>query len=174
MHEIGNLFLLVFHRLGFIEILIFFGFFACFLLFFILGIAFYSKRFLSAMLFLISFLLLFSPPFAIKYLMQEKLYKIQVTYAKAAPLQYTDTFFIDMNIKNIGRKTLHRCLVHINVLEAKTGLLQRFRDFIYPQKVFSQLLTQKININETQHFLVMFDDFHYKDNPYEVQVNCFD
>lgn len=173
MYEIGDLFLLVFYRLSYIELGIFFGIFVCFLLFFILGLVFYSNKFLLGILFSLSFLILFSSPFIVKYLMQEKLYKIQVTYNKAAPLEYTDTFFIDMNIKNIGKKTLYRCLVNINILGTKISLFKNFKYFIYPQKVFSQVLERKISVNETQHFLVMFDDFYHKNSPYEIQVNCF-
>ncbi|PAF43062.1 DUF2393 family protein [Helicobacter sp. 11S03491-1] len=174
MQEIKNSFLMVFHRLGYLELGLFLGIFIVFLIIFTLGLWFYPKKILSNFLFLLSFLTLISPPFVLQYLMQEKIYKIHISYHKVSPLVYADAFLVDVDVQNIGKATINKCLVSINVSGVKNkNWLARIKNAMYPQKVFTHLFRTKIKVNQTQHLLFMFDNYDYKNNPYTLNIDCF-
>ncbi|WP_095296810.1 DUF2393 family protein [Helicobacter sp. 12S02232-10] len=173
IQEIKALFLTVFHRLGPIEIVLFLSIFVVFIFVFTLGLIWHSKRLFAQFCFLLSFVILFSSPFLIKYLMQEKIYKIQISYYRSSPLQYADTFLVDMDIKNLGKKDINKCIVKVDIFRKGTDFMNRLKNIFYPEKSFTHLIEEKIRINQTHHFLIMIDDFYYKTAPYKVGTDCF-
>ncbi|PAF52272.1 DUF2393 family protein [Helicobacter sp. 13S00477-4] len=173
IEEIKDLLLMVFYRLSYIEIGLFLFIFIIFMLIFGLGLVFYTKKILSSILFLLAFVVLFSPPFVIRYLMQEKLYKVEVSYNRASPLEYTDSFFIDMDIKNIGKLDIHKCFVKVNVLRSGDRLAVVLRNLFFAEKSFLRSISSVIKPNQSEHFVIVIDDYHYRHQPYKVYLNCY-
>lgn len=173
MSKIIHPFWEVFNHIGLTEIAIFAVLFLLFLLFFILGMATFKKKIFPKIFFLIAFLMIFSSPFVIKNAMQNKLYKTEIIYNKAYPLHYTDSFFIDMDIKNIGRKEIKKCLVDIQVFHQEKKLADKIKNFLQPIKIFHYPIEGIIKINQTKKFTIMLDNYPYRGYPYKVYTNCY-
>ncbi|PAF44858.1 hypothetical protein BJI48_02415 [Helicobacter sp. 11S02596-1] len=173
MSEIKNLILMEFHRLTSIEIVLFLAIFVIFIFIFTLGLVWHSKRFLPTFLFLLSFVILFSSPFLIRYVMKEKIYKIEVSYQRSSPLQYANAFLIDMDIKNLGMKNIHQCIVKIDIHKNATNTFNRFKNMFFPTKSFKHFINEAIPTHQSRHFVIMIDDFYDKHSPYKVSTDCF-
>ncbi|PAF47801.1 hypothetical protein BKH46_02920 [Helicobacter sp. 12S02634-8] len=172
IHEVKKHFLAIAGQLGAIEIALFVGIFVIFVLIFILGVAWRANKPARSVLFLLSFLILFSTPFVLSYLMQEKIYKIQTTYYQAKPMQYADGFLVDMDITNIGKRSIKQCIVRIEVFHNQNRWIDKLKNMLWAQESFVYHLTQKIPVHHTQHFIVMIDGYGFKHKPYKVGTSC--
>lgn len=172
MEEIKKNLLDVFYHLGYIEIGMFLFIFILFLLVFMLTLLSYPKKIIFPFLFILSFLILLSTPFVIKTIMNDGFYKTQIHYNKASPLQYANAFLVDMNIKNIGKKEILKCLLTVNVYHSNKNTIEKLKNFIRPQVTFKYLIQKKIPVNQTKNIVVMIDKYHYRKYPYHLSMDC--
>lgn len=172
IEEIKKNLLDVFYHLGYVEIGIFLFIFVLFLLVFMLTLISYPKKIISPFLFILSFLILLSTPFVIKVIINEGIYKTQIFYNKAAPLQYANAFLIDIDIKNIGKTEISKCLLSVDVYHSNKNTLQKLKNFVRPQATFKYLVQKKIPINQTKNIVVMIDKYYYRKYPYHLSINC--
>lgn len=172
MEEMKKNLLDVFYHLSYIEIGIFLFIFILFLLVFMLTLLSYPKKIIFPCLFILSFLILLSTPFVIKFVINDGLYKTQILYNKASPLQYANAFLVDMDIKNIGKKEISKCLLSVNVHHSNKNILEKLKNFIRPQATFKYLVQKRIPINQTKNVVVMIDKYYYRKYPYRLSVDC--
>lgn len=172
MEEIKKNLLNVFYHLGYVEIGIFLFVFVLFLLFFMLTLLSYPKKIISPFLFILSFLILLSTPFVIKFIINDGFYKTQISYNKVAPLQYANAFLVDIDIKNIGKREILKCLLSVDVYHSNNNAIEKLKNFIRPQATFKYLVQKKIPINQTRNVVVMIDKYYYRKYPYHLSVDC--
>ncbi|MDO7253245.1 DUF2393 family protein [Helicobacter cappadocius] len=172
MQEIKKNLINVFYHLGYIEIGIFLAIFVLFLLIFILTLFSYQKKILFTFLFILSFFVLFSTPFVIQIAMDKGFYKTLISYNKASPLQYANAFLIDMDVKNIGKKDISKCLVSVNVYHPSKNTLEKLKNLIQPKAIFKHMIFTALKTNQTKNFVVMIDRYYYRNYPYKISVNC--
>ncbi|PAF53077.1 hypothetical protein BKH42_07800 [Helicobacter sp. 13S00482-2] len=172
MEELKNNLIYVFYHLGYIEFTLFLIIFLLFLLLFMLSLLAYPKKIIFPLLFILSFVVLFSTPFLIQTAMTKGFYKIQISYNKISPLHYADAFLIDMDITNIGKRNISKCLVKINVYNKSKNKLQRLKNLAQPRAIFKRMIFKHIRINQTKNIVLMIDKYPYRNYPYETSVDC--
>ncbi|CBG40561.1 DUF2393 domain-containing protein [Helicobacter mustelae] len=110
------------------------------LLFLLVGIALFKRRFFPSFFFLLSLLSLFSAPFFIAYGSKKFLFKTTILHNQSRPLMFSDSFLIHLSFRNDGYRKIKHCMITISPKREKNlrnQLLDIFKPLERSYYVFS-------------------------------------
>ncbi len=139
-------------------------------LFLMLGIMLLKRlTFLSVGLMLIAFMGIFVAPFGIKWYFNDNLRKTQTTIKTTKQLQFSDTFILQGEVKNVSKKPFKLCLVDIRFCKySKKGL----KNYIYKLKPFKKKLlkiNKTLDVNKSVDFKIVLNEFRL---PNDVNITA--
>ncbi|WP_395001889.1 DUF2393 family protein [uncultured Helicobacter sp.] len=145
-----------FDTFAFYEIAIMSMLFVVFILFFMLGLLLRGRRFSSKFFFFLSIVLFISAPFILQFCMQQLLYKSDIEVLQSKRLEYTNAFFVQANVTNIGFAPFSLCEVSVDILH--DGFLKPLSG-IYPKRHYKQIIPLALSPGQSQEFQLIFDNF---------------
>ncbi|MCE3038927.1 DUF2393 family protein [Helicobacter anatolicus] len=159
---IYNLDLLMFATLGVC--------FLIFLLFLLLGFLF-KKSFLSKFCFFCAFIGLFSTPFVIALSSQNFLFKLEILENHSRPLVFSQSFLIDITIKNMGKLKIKKCQFDIMPTRAQNSLKNKLLDLLNPLPRISYTFYEKIKKKSIKH-LEKILPYNASKKDFKFSLNC--
>ncbi|WP_158654732.1 MULTISPECIES: DUF2393 family protein [unclassified Helicobacter] len=146
----------------------------CILLFFVflaLGFYFLRKKIIAALFFLISFFCLVATPSIIA--LSEKLffYKIEILRNDSKPLVYSDSFLIDLEFKNQGKREFDKCLVVIIPERKNQNWENKILDFIKPLASYKYKVKERIHINQV-FYIQKILPYKHRDYSFKMTLDC--
>ncbi|WP_121021067.1 DUF2393 family protein [Helicobacter vulpis] len=150
---------------------IFGGHYFFFLCFFSMGLVF--RGVVSALCYVLSFVVLFGAPFGVRYATEEQLLKIQTTIEHAAALVYTNAFVAQVKIKNEGRLTIQRCVLRLDVLNPFHNKVQEILSHWLFAKTYIKTFNASLARQQEHTFNWSIDNYPYRKNPFKLSANCY-
>ncbi|ANV98660.1 hypothetical protein BBW65_07550 [Helicobacter enhydrae] len=120
---------------------------------------------------LIAFCIFVSIPFVINYVQKNIFYPVQVEYKYAQQMQYSPVFFADVEVQNIGKRTIKQCEFAIDILRPKGKKINELLNMIKPLKTFTYSFKKEIRVGQSGNFEHTFQSFNYKN--YQKRLTCF-
>lgn len=150
-------------------------FLICFIVFvclYMIGCLLARVRFFIPQFFkLLAFLVFFATPVGMYYVSQEFFYKTQANYRMNKSLEYAPAYFVDAEIKNIGKREIGKCVYVLNVIRNPIYPKNKILNFFSSLHTYRYEFDTSLKAGQTQNFKTTFNDFDYKH--YESKVFCF-
>lgn len=142
-----------------------------FLFFLTLGFYFLKKKVIASLFFVVSFACLVATPFVIMISAQMFFYKIEIVRNDSKPLTYSNSFFIDMEFKNQGKRNFDRCLIVVVPERKVKNLKNKILDFIKPLASYKYHFRETIKVKQT-FYIQKFLSYHYREYPFKITLDC--
>lgn len=149
--------------------------FFVFFIILILAIALAKKKPIMALvLTLFSFVTILAGPIFLKYFLDQTVRKNEITINRQTKLHFANTLIITGTLKNISKVNFQKCKLKASIIKYSANAYRNKLNSLKPIRKKSILLTEKIPINETVDFKIVFDDFDYqKDFNVSVNAECY-
>ncbi|GMB90896.1 DUF2393 domain-containing protein [Helicobacter ailurogastricus] len=144
---------------------------AFFLCFFIPGLLF--RGFMSYFFYALAASCMFGAPIAVRYVLEQQLFKIQTHIQEAFSFTYTNAFIAKVHVKNVGRLSINQCVLRLDVLRPSHNRLQAYLH----QWVFEHTYTQTFKVflapGQTKDLVMDIEAYPYKQTPFNLSVSCY-
>lgn len=120
---------------------------------------------------LLAYLVFFSIPVGMYYVSQLYFYKAQITYKMNKSLEYAPSYFVDADVKNVGKREIGKCVYILNAIRNPAYPRNQILNFFSPLHTYRYEFDVTLKVGESQNFKTTFNDFDYKH--YESKVYCF-
>ncbi len=154
------------------DYILFGGVFSLFLLFLILALLLRKKTFLSSLLALISFVILFLGPTLGYVKMHEYIFASSVKLLSQKKLNYSAAIIVKGEVTNLSKHNFKQCRISAAAIK-KTG--NKYKDYIFQFKPLKKMsIVQKdIKKGETRAFKMFIEPFTYaKDYNVTLKADC--
>ena len=117
---------------------------------------------LSIVITLISLLLLFVGPFILKHYLDIYLRPSITKSTEIKKLTFSNTLIVKGHITNISKKTFFTCRVDIDVIKNSNSDIKNFLYKLKPLLKKTMFIDKPIEVNATEEFDVVFNNYTYK------------
>ncbi|WP_033603577.1 DUF2393 family protein [Helicobacter pylori] len=126
--------------------------------------------YIAAATFLSAFL---SMPFVLKFLLTQAIYPIETRILHANPLNYSNAFSLQVEVKNISKFSLNKCFLRLEVLKNPHNFVEERAFKLFVKKSYEKTFKEKILPKESKVFSFFIDNYPYsKTAPYQVSSFC--
>ncbi len=126
--------------------------------------------YIAAATFLSAFL---SMPFVLKFLLTQAIYPIETRILHANPLNYSNAFSLQVEVKNISKFSLNKCFLRLEVLKNPHNFVEERAFKLFVKKSYEKTFKEKILPEESKVFSFFIDNYPYsKTAPYQVSSFC--
>ncbi|PAF43281.1 DUF2393 family protein [Helicobacter sp. 11S02629-2] len=168
-----EIFLMTLSLLEIVVYIIIFSIGACFVL---LALLVFKYKTLSILSFILGIVIILLIPFAMRYFMQERLYKIETSISKDTVLRYVNTYYLDANVTNVGMADISYCEVGVHILRSSSTKFGAYKgkvlDFFRPLAVFKDRFNMDLKVGKSENISLQLNNFKYRDFPREVYIQC--
>ncbi|MFK5881629.1 MAG: DUF2393 family protein [Sulfurospirillum sp.] len=163
------------NHFGIYDYIAFIWLFLTFLILLFLSILFIKKSIkISLILILLSFVLLFVGPFALKYFLNKTIWPVLVSHIKYEKLHFSDTLIVDSDIKNISKKPYNFCQINTKIYRPSNSKFKNFINKLKPIEYRTILSKRELKAGETMQNRTIFYNFSYKgDVNISVDAECY-
>ncbi|WP_033760820.1 DUF2393 family protein [Helicobacter pylori] len=126
--------------------------------------------YIAAATFLSAFL---SMPFVLKFLLTQTIYPIETRILHANPLNYSNAFSLQVEVKNLSKFSLNKCFLRLEVLKNPHNFVEERAFKLFVKKSYEKTFKEKILPEESKVFSFFIDNYPYsKTAPYQVSSFC--
>ncbi len=126
--------------------------------------------YIAAATFLSAFL---SMPFVLKFLLTQTIYPIETRILHANPLNYSNAFSLQVEVKNISKFSLNKCFLRLEVLKNPHNFVEERAFKLFVKKSYEKTFKEKILPKESKVLSFFIDNYPYsKTAPYQVSSFC--
>ncbi len=161
------------------DLILFSAFLLIAMCFIFLSFIAFRKKFISIPFFLLGFAVIIAIPFAIKYFMEERFYKIEKEISYDNTYNYSDVYQYIADIKNVGRRNISGCVFSHEILydTSKDSGFTKYKhmllNYIKPKKVYSKDIPMDLKVGQSVHISEVMEDYKHKGEPYITKIECY-
>ncbi len=112
-------------------------------------------------------------PFVLKFLLTQAIYPIETRILHANPLNYSNAFSLQVEVKNISKFSLNKCFLRLEVLKNPHNFVEERAFKLFVKKSYEKTFKEKILPKESKVFSFFIDNYPYsKTAPYQVSSFC--
>ncbi len=146
-----------------------------FFIFLILSIILIRKSLkLSIFIMLLSFILLFIGPFALKYFLDKTVRPVEINKVRFQKLHFSKTLIVDSQIKNISKKTYSQCQISTKVYKQEKTQIKTFISKLKPIAQRTILSKIELKSGDSMKNRIVFYNFAYNhDINVSIMAECY-
>ncbi len=112
-------------------------------------------------------------PFVLKFLLTQAIYPIETRILHANPLNYSNAFSLQVEVKNISKFSLNKCFLRLEVLKNPHNFVEERAFKLFVKKSYEKTFKEKILPKESKVFSFFIDNYPYsKTASYQVSSFC--
>lgn len=144
-------------------------------LFLILSIILFQKyTIMGFFIFLLSLLIFFIGPFAIKWYLDGTTRKNETTINLIKQLQFSNTLILQGSIHNLSKKDFSTCKINFGFFRNSKNKYKQFFSELFPAQKRFFMVTQPIVKNESVDFRVVLENFRlHEDVNISTKSECY-
>ncbi|CAK00103.1 DUF2393 family protein [Helicobacter acinonychis] len=114
-----------------------------------------------------------SMPFVLQFLLTQAIYPIETRILHANPLNYSNAFSLQVEVKNNSKFSLNKCFLRLEVLKNPHNFVEERAFKLFVKKSYTKTFKEKILPKESKVFSFFIDNYPYlKTAPYQVSLFC--
>lgn len=139
----------------------------------------FRKKLISIPLFLLGFFIIIAIPFAIRYFMEERFYKIEKDVAYDQTYNYSDVYQYIATITNIGKRNIAGCVFSHQILydtDKENGLIKYKHlalNYIKPKKIYNRDIPMDLKVGQSVRISEVMENYAHKGEKYITKVECY-
>ncbi len=161
------------------DLILFSAFLLLAMCFIFLSFIFFRRKFISIPFFLLGFGIIIAIPFAIKYFMQERFYKIEKEITYDNTYNYSDVYQYIAEIKNVGRRNIAGCIFSHQILydtDNEVGVTKYkhiLLNYIKPKKVYTRDIPMDLKVGQSIKISEVMENYKHKGSKYITKIECY-
>lgn len=139
----------------------------------------FRKKFISIPLFLLGFCMIIAIPFAMRYFMEERFYKIEKDVAYDRTYNYSDVYQYIATITNVGKRNIAGCVFSHEILydTDKEQGLKKYKNmalnYIKPKKVYIRDIPMDLKVGQSVRISEVMENYKHKGEKYRTKIECY-
>lgn len=139
----------------------------------------FRKKFISIPLFLLGFCIIVAIPFAMRYLMEERFYKIEKDVAYDRTYNYSNVYQYIATITNIGKRNIAGCVFSHQILydtEKEHGLAKYkyiALNYIKPKKIYNRDIPMDLKVGQSVRISEVMENYAHKGEKHVTKIECY-
>lgn len=139
----------------------------------------FRKKLISIPLFLLGFCIIIAIPFAMRYFMEERFYKIEKEVAYDRTYNYSDVYQYIATITNVGKRNIAGCVFSHQILydtENEQGLTKykhMLLNYIKPKKIYNRDIPMDLRVGQSVRISEVMENYAHKGQKYTTKVECY-
>ncbi|TLD98204.1 DUF2393 family protein [Helicobacter trogontum] len=139
----------------------------------------FRKKIISIPLFLLGFCFIVAIPFAMRYFMEERFYKIDKEIAYDRTYNYSDVYQYIATITNVGKRNIAGCVFSHQILydtdneQGMTKYKHIILNYIKPKKVYNRDIPMDLKVGQSVNISEVMENYAHKGEKYITKVECY-
>lgn len=139
----------------------------------------FRKKFISIPLFLLGFAIMIAIPFAMRYFMEERFYKISIEKSYDSVYNYSDVYQYIGEITNVGKRNIAGCVFSHQILydtSKETGIIKYkhlILNYIKPKQVYNKDIPMDLKVGQSVKISEVMEDYSHRGEPYITKIECY-
>lgn len=172
----------ILHFIGYFHLydLILFASFALIAMCFVfLSFISFRKKFISIPLFLLGFCMMIAIPFAMRYFMEERFYKIEQEVAYDRTYNYSDVYQYISTITNVGKRNIAGCVFSHQILydtDSESGITKykhMILNYVKPKKVYNKDIPMDLKVGQSVRISEVMEGYAHKGEKHVTKIECY-
>lgn len=139
----------------------------------------FRKKLVSIPLFLLGFCIIIAIPFAMRYFMEERFYKIEKDVAYDRTYNYSDVYQYIATITNVGKRNISGCVFSHQILydidngHGFTKYKHMALNYIKPKKIYNRDIPMDLKVGQSVRISEVMEDYDHKGEKYITKIECY-
>lgn len=140
----------------------------------------FRRKILSIPLFIIGFSIMIALPFAMRYFMEERFYKIEISKSYDSVYNYSDVYQYIAKVTNIGKRNIAGCIISHQVLYDTSNdqsMIDKYKhmllNYVKPKKIYNLDINLDLKVGQTIELTDLIEDYPHRGEPYVTKVECY-
>ncbi len=139
----------------------------------------FRKKFISIPLFLLGFCIIIAIPFAMRYFMEERFYKIEKDVIYDRTYNYSDVYQYIATITNVGKRNIAGCVFSHQILydtEHEHGITKykhMLLNYIKPKKAYNKDIPMDLKVGQSVRISEVMENYEHKGENYITKIECY-
>ena len=140
----------------------------------------FRRKLLCIPLFIIGFAIAIAIPFAMRYLMEERFYKIEVDETYNRIYNYSDVYQYIAKVKNVGKRNIYGCIISHRILydtSKDSSMIEKYRhlllNYVKPKQVYNTDVKLDLKVGQTVELNKLIEDYPHRGEKYTTKIECY-
>lgn len=139
----------------------------------------FRRKIISIPLFLLGFCIIIAIPFAMRYFMEERFYKIEKEIAYDRTYNYSDVYQYIATITNVGKRNIAGCVFSHQILydadneQGITKYKHKILNLVKPKKVYNRDIPMDLKVGQSIKISEVMENYAHKGEKYITKIECY-
>lgn len=147
--------------------------------FIFLSFILFRKKIFSIPLFLLGFCMIIAIPFAMRYFMEERFYKIEKDVAYDRTYNYSDVYQYIATITNVGKRNIAGCVFSHQILydvdndHGITKYKNIILNYVKPKKIYNRDIPMDLKVGQSVNISEVMENYAHKGQKHITKIECY-
>lgn len=149
------------------------------LCFVFLSFIFFRRKIISVPLFLIGFALMIALPFLVRYVLEQRFYKVETDISYNKVYNYSDVYQYIAEITNVGKRHIAGCVFSHQILydTSKDSGMTKYKhillNYVKPRHIYNKDIPMDLQVGQSVKINEIMEDYKHRDEPFITKIECY-